>query len=130
MHILQRVGYYLGGFAVGIVLLAFFLKGSDTEIPSCDYMPNARVLKTIRNRGYAMTPELKEMMSKTETDTIQLNRLFLEGNVDFEKSQQQVKPCGLYFITSSQNEKTPLNAEVSICEDNEKVQIKSLSKSN
>jgi hypothetical protein len=126
MQILQRVGYYMGGFAVGLVLLAFFIKGSDTEIPSCDYMPNARVLKTIRNRGYEITPQLQELMAKTEVDTIQLNRLFREGSIDFDKSDQQVKPCGIYYIMSPESEKNPIHAEVSICENGDEVEIKSI----
>ncbi|WP_031428616.1 hypothetical protein [Flavimarina sp. Hel_I_48] len=126
MHILKRVSYYIGGFAVGLVLLAFFLKGSGTEIPSCDYMPNARVLKTIRNKGYKITPELQQLMAQTSIDTLQLNRLFLEGNVDFDKSQQHLKPCGMYFITSSKNETNPINASVSICEEADYVTVESI----
>lgn len=128
MQVLQRTGYYMGGFAVGLVLLAFFIKGSGTEIPSCDYMPNARVLKTIRNRGFEITPQLQELMTKTAVDTIQLNRLFREGSVDFDKSDQQVKPCGTYYIMSSENEKNPIHAEVSICEYEDRVAIKSITK--
>ncbi|HEA29607.1 MAG TPA: DUF4258 domain-containing protein [Leeuwenhoekiella sp.] len=126
MQVLQRVGYYMGGFAVGLVLLAFFLKGSDTEIPSCDYMPNARVLKTIRNKGYEISPELQRLMAETAVDTIQLNRLFREGTVDFDKSQQQLKPCGIYYIKSPESESKPIHTEVSICEYEDKVTIKSI----
>ncbi len=128
MQVLQRVGYYLGGFSVGLVLLAFFIKGSGTEIPSCDYMPNARVLKTIRNRGYEITPQLQELMTESSIDTIQLNRLFKEGTVVFDKSDQQLKPCGIYYIKSPESENNPIHAEVSICEYEDNVAIKSINK--
>ena len=44
MSILKRFAFYFGGFAIGIVLLFFFIGGSGA---SCefDYTPNARVLK-------------------------------------------------------------------------------------
>ncbi len=39
MKLIQRIGYYLGGFSIGLVILAFFLNGKKT---SCSYGPDAR----------------------------------------------------------------------------------------
>ena len=47
MKFIHRLGYYLGGFSIGLILLAFFLQGKKT---SCDYGPNARTTKNIANK--------------------------------------------------------------------------------
>ena len=47
MTLLQRVGYYLGGFSMGLIILAFFLNGKHV---SCSYGPEARVLKDISTK--------------------------------------------------------------------------------
>jgi hypothetical protein len=47
MKFTQRLGYYLGGFAIGLVILMFFLNGKDA---SCDYSPNARTVKNISSK--------------------------------------------------------------------------------
>ena len=47
MTLLQRIGYYLGGFSIGLIILAFFLNGKKV---SCDYGPEARVLKNINTK--------------------------------------------------------------------------------
>ena len=44
MKVLYRLGYYLGGFSVGLILLAFILNGKKT---SCNYTPNARVIDNL-----------------------------------------------------------------------------------
>ena len=54
MKLIHRIGYYLGGFTIGIVILIFFLSGKKT---SCDYGPNARVLKNIRSKHKTYTAE-------------------------------------------------------------------------
>ncbi len=117
MKVIQRFGYYMGGFSVGLILLAFFLKGSGTEIPSCDYMPEARVLKNIRNKGYVVAASAEKNMQSINVDTVQLNWLLKEGDVIFEKSDPRHKPCGLFYIQSPGSEKNPIGIEVTNCED-------------
>ena len=47
MSFAKRLFYYLGGFALGTVILLFFLSGKRT---SCDYGPNDRTLKHLRTK--------------------------------------------------------------------------------
>ncbi|MBQ0741249.1 hypothetical protein J9332_43965, partial [Aquimarina celericrescens] len=47
MKFIHRLGYYLSGFVVGIIMLMFFLGGKKT---SCDWGLDARVLKNMRNK--------------------------------------------------------------------------------
>ena len=56
MSILKRFAFYFGGFALGLVLLYFFIGGSGA---SCeyDYGPNSRTLKNIRLKERVFTNE-------------------------------------------------------------------------
>ena len=45
--LIRRLGYYLGGFSVGIILLTFILSGKKT---SCNYGPNARVIDNLTQK--------------------------------------------------------------------------------
>ena len=117
MKVLYRFGFYLGGFAIGLILLAFFIKGSGVELPSCDYMPNARVLKTIRNNGYSISENAEKQLSALKLDTTDLNTVFLEGEVDFSTSDTQKKPCGLYTINSRETMPTPIITILQLCDE-------------
>ena len=49
MKFIHRLGYFMGGFAVGLVILAVFLNGKRT---SCAYFPDARVMRDIDADGF------------------------------------------------------------------------------
>ena len=67
MKLIQRIGYYLGGFAIGLVVLAFFLSGKKT---SCSYGPEARVIKNISTKKLAY--------SKAVNSAIEINNIVQE----------------------------------------------------
>ena len=50
MSPLKRFAFYFGGFAIGLILLYFFIGGSGA---SCeyDYGPNSRTLKNMEEKG-------------------------------------------------------------------------------
>ena len=49
MSFLKRLGYYLGGFSVGLIFLFFFFNGKRTQ---CTYAPEARVKKDIKSKNW------------------------------------------------------------------------------
>ncbi len=95
MPLLKRIGYYLGGFALGLIILTFFLKKKDTQF--C-YSPNCRVLKDIRSKKIDYT-------SIYEIDSIQIATILAKGDVIFSKSDTKSKPCKTYFIESEVDDK-------------------------
>ncbi len=117
MKILYRLGFYLGGFSIGLILLAFFIKGSGVELPSCDYLPNARLLKTIRNNGYSLSTNAEKQLNELALDTTDLNIVFQEGEVDFSNSEPRKDPCGYYTIKSQQTVEIPLILKVERCDE-------------
>ena len=100
MSLLKRFGYYFGGFAIGLVILAFFLNGKKA---SCDYGPDARVLKNIRNQTLVYSENAKSYMATKGLDTTNINYILYKGDINFSKSETRKKPCGFYFIEGNVN---------------------------
>ena len=92
MKLLHRFGYYLAGFAVGLIFLAFFLKGKNF---SCDYGPQARVKKNINSKPLLLNNQ----------DSLLVKTILTTGRIDFSKSESRKKPCGEYYIEALVNGK-------------------------
>ena len=81
MQLLKRFGYYFGGFAIGLVLLAFFLNGRKA---SCqfDYGPDARVLKSINSKQLIYSTEAQDFLVNKSIDTTQINYILYKMQVE------------------------------------------------
>lgn len=95
MKFIHRLGYYLGGFSIGLILLMFFLSGKKT---SCDYGPEARVLKNINSKELNYTDGFIK-------DSSAINHTLKYGDVNFSKSNTSKKQCNVYFIEGNYNDK-------------------------
>lgn len=113
MRLLHRFGYYLGGFAIGLIILAFFFSGKKT---SCAYFPQARVLKNLRSKPYTLSTEALETLNNMDLDTVTINRILHTGSVDFDKSETRKEPCGHYFIEGKTENNRDLILELDNCE--------------
>jgi hypothetical protein len=98
MKFIHRLGYYLGGFAIGLIILAFFLSGKRT---SCAYGPDARVLKNIRIKERAYSEEALAKMQNFKIDTSSVNKVLRSGDVDFSRSNTDLDSCKTYLITGN-----------------------------
>ncbi|GGG48411.1 hypothetical protein [Bizionia arctica] len=102
MKLLHRVGYYLGGFSIGLVILAFFLNGKKV---SCDYGPDARVLKNINLKQIRFSENIETAILNKKIDSLEIRGLLKYGDIDFSNSDTRKKPCGIYAIEGEINEK-------------------------
>lgn len=98
MKFIHRLGYYLGGFSIGLILLAFFLQGKKT---SCDYGPNARTTKNIANKKKHYSAEAQLIMQKHQLDTLTVSNIIRYGNVDFSNSDTKSEGCKVYLIENT-----------------------------
>ena len=96
MKFIHRLGYYLGGFAIGLVILAFFLSGKRT---SCDYSPDARVLKNIRIKERFYSREAEDQMQLYGIDSTAISAILRSGDVDFSRSNTDLDSCKTYMVT-------------------------------
>ncbi|WP_159023212.1 hypothetical protein [Formosa sp. L2A11] len=103
MTLIQRIGYYLGGFSLGLILLAFFLSGKKT---SCSYGPDARVIKNINTKHIVYSENAKAIIREQSIDTTILSHVLHKGDVDFSKSETSTKPCKTYFLNGTLDKKS------------------------
>lgn len=101
MKFIHRLAYYLGGFVIGLIILSFFLSGKKT---TCDYSPDARVLKNLRLKERQFAPAALEDIRQQNIDTAQISLLLEKGNVDFGRSNTKLDSCKTYFITGKTSE--------------------------
>ncbi|MFV0572402.1 hypothetical protein [Xanthomarina gelatinilytica] len=112
MKLLHRVGYYLGGFALGLIVLAFFLNGKKV---SCDYGPEARVLKNINLKQIQYSEIIESAISNKKIDSVAIRDILKHGDIDFSKSDTRKKPCGIYVVEGNIN-KTEVLLTVENCD--------------
>lgn len=98
MKFIQRLGYYLGGFAIGLVILVFFLNGKDA---SCDYGPNARTVKNISSKQIEYSGNIASILYNKGIDSTIVKQLIQFGNVNFSESDTKAKPCKEYKIENT-----------------------------
>jgi hypothetical protein len=102
MKFIHRVGYYLGGFSIGLIILAFFLSGKKT---TCDYSPNARTIKNISNKTKHFSDEAQTAMATYRIDSTVVYDIIKYGSVDFSESDTKSEGCKSYIINNSYKEK-------------------------
>lgn len=112
MKFVQRLGYYLGGFAIGLIILAFFLNGKDA---SCDYGPNARTTKNIASKELQLSSGVEANFLSRQIDSTIVKQLIRYGNVDFSESDVKAKPCKVYHIENSYKDE-PVVLKVKNCD--------------
>ena len=100
MTLIQRIGYYLGGFSLGLIILAFFLNGKKV---SCSYAPDARVLKNIRLKKLLYSEGVQSQLSDYKLDSTAINYILKKGNINFSESNARQKPCGMYVVEGDYN---------------------------
>lgn len=113
MNIFQRFGYYLGGFSIGLVILAFFFNGKKT---SCSYGPDARVLKNIRIKKMVYSDGIEAKLLENKLDSVAVNYVLRKGDINFSKSDAQKKPCAVYLVEGDYNDQD-IELTVENCEE-------------
>ena len=126
MSILKRFAFYFGGFALGLVLLYFFIGGSGA---SCeyDYGPNSRTLKNIRLKERVFTNEALVSLKESKLDTSDISNLLLNGDVLFSQSNTKLDSCDVYVIEGSHKKDSSKRLKISVENCNKKATIQNIS---
>ena len=103
MNLLRRFLLFFLGLSVGSIFVMFFFQRKGTEF--C-YLPNCRVLKSLRAKPLVLTDSLQAQGYQKE----QLLPLLTEGDVDFSRSDTH------YVITGEDTAHTPLEITIKNCE--------------
>lgn len=102
MKFIHRLGYYLGGFSIGLIFLAFFLSGKRA---SCDYGPDARVLKNIGLKQLQYSDIAESVMVSSKIDSTTISLILKHGDVNFSKSNTKLETCKIYVVYKTVEEK-------------------------
>lgn len=90
-----RFTLYGFGFAIGLVLVFFFLGGKNA---SCNWMPNDRLLNIIAQKEISFADEVKEIIMSSNIDSLDVMQILINGEIDFSKSIVKNEPCRNYWI--------------------------------
>jgi len=93
--ILKRFGFFLVGFAAGLIILTLFLKKKDAEF--C-YGIDCRILKNIRSKNIVYTPQSETALKTYALDSIAINYLLNEGDVNISRSNTKLDSCKVYVV--------------------------------
>jgi len=95
----QRIPYYLIGLFFGIILVIFFLDKKSAEF---DYLPNSRVLKSIRKKPLIYSPEALLVLNSKKIDSLKVSKVLKNGNVDIW-NKLKLDSCMQYNIQGRAN---------------------------
>lgn len=112
MKLIHRVGYYLGGVGIGLIILFFFLGGKKA---SCDYGPNARTVKNISSKPIDYSNEAALVIQNRQLDSLTVVQLIKYGDVDFSLSDTKAEGCKTYHIDNTYKEQ-PVSLTVKNCD--------------
>lgn len=109
MKFSHRLAYYLFGALLGVMILVFFLKNKKAEF--C-YLPNCRVLKTLRSKGMEVSPEAQQKLNEKWVTMEDIKNCTANGNVDFGSSNKHYKGGKLYVIEGKNTKDEPIVVEI------------------
>jgi len=109
MKFSHRLAYYLFGVLIGAMALVFFLKNKKAEF--C-YLPNCRVLKTLRSKGMEIGDEAKKKLSEKWVTMEDIKNCTTHGDVDFGKSNKFYKGGKLYVVEGKNLNNEPIIVEM------------------
>ncbi len=118
MKLAARLAYYSVGFFIGIMILMFFLSGKKT---SCDYGPDARVLKNIRIKNKSYDPSVLLFLKENQLDTSVVRNILNSGDVDFSNSNTKLDSCKIYAVEGEVDNKN-LILRIENCENQATIQ--------
>ncbi len=107
-----RFTLYGIGFAIGIVLVFFFLGGKKA---SCNWLPNDRILNIISQKKITFSEDVHNELTSTQTDSLDIMQILKRGEIDFSKSQVKNDPCRNYWIEGAVDQKN-LVITVEVCD--------------
>lgn len=114
MKFTQRLAYYLFGLLLGC-FVAFWIFNKRGQ--SFCYLPNCRVLKSIRSKGLYISNDAKKTFTEGWVTQKDIDLTLEYGDVDFEKSNKPIKGGKLYVIEGKNTKGEPITIEVANSDD-------------
>jgi hypothetical protein len=103
MSFIHRFSYFLVGAILGSIVVYFIWGKKKTTF--C-WLPNCRTLKDFRIKKRAFDSSVQKLVNNKELDTAAITDAYLNGTVDFSRSNTKLKTCKTYIIESNYNKKS------------------------
>ncbi|MGB0392622.1 MAG: DUF4258 domain-containing protein [Flavobacteriaceae bacterium] len=94
MKVIYRLGYYLVGLSMGLILVSVVFSGKRT---TCNYGPQARVLSTLGAKKVVLSEDFQQRYP--EFDSLRYQQLLQTAQVDFSKNTLGLDSCKIYTLT-------------------------------
>lgn len=112
MDFKTRLAYYILGFFIGGLFLKFVLDYTGGKGMDFTYLPNARVLKNIRNKPFDYS-EISEQKIKSNLITLEdVKYILTNGDVDFDASKKPMLGGKLYIVNGETINHIPVTLQV------------------
>ncbi len=98
MNFTHRLAYYLLGLLIGGLFLKFILDYTGGKGLDFAYMPNARVLKNIRNKSFIYNEIAVIKMGQKHIDSTDIKEILTNGDVDFSISNKPFEGGKVYVV--------------------------------
>ena len=98
MDFKSRLAYYILGLFIGGLFLKFVLDYTGGKGMDFTYLPNARVLKNIRNKPFDYSDDAKQKIQSKLISIDDIKYILTEGDVDFDLSKKPMQGGKLYVV--------------------------------
>ncbi len=112
MDFKTRLAYYILGVFIGGIFLKFVLDYTGGKGMDFTYLPNARVLKNIRNKPFDYSEIANKKLSEKWISKADIKYILTEGDVDFDLSKKPMLGGKLYVVNGETLSNIPVTLEV------------------
>ena len=112
MDFKTRLAYYILGLFIGGLFLKFVLDYTGGKGMDFTYLPNARVLKNIRNKPFDYSDIAKQKIQSKLISIEDIKYILTEGDVDFDLSKKPIQGGKLYIINGETKNNVPFTLEI------------------
>ena len=112
MDFKTRLAYYILGLFIGGLFLKFVLDYTGGKGMDFTYLPNARVLKNIRNKPFDYSDIAKQKIESKLISIEDIKYILTEGDVDFDLSKKPIQGGKLYIINGETKNNVSFTLEI------------------
>ena len=112
MDFKTRLAYYIFGLFIGGLFLKFVLDYTGGKGMDFTYLPNARVLKNIRNKPFDYSDVAKQKLTEKYITLEDVKYILTKGDVDFDLSKKPMQGGKLYVVNGETLSHIPVTLRV------------------
>ena len=97
MKLINRLGFYICGFSVGLIFLVFILKGKKTNF---SYWPNDRIINDINKKKIIFSKVSIDKLLLFDIDSSEIDIILKDGKAIGRYKKSNLDNCKIYAIKS------------------------------